>query len=374
MTKESTNPVPKVNPMTGTGRRNFVTALGAGAAAALAAPSAARAQSVKWRMVTSWPRNLPGPGVTARRLADRIRRMSKGGLDIKLHSAGEIVSGLEVLDAVSGDVAQIGHTASFFWAGKMKAAAFFTTVPFGLTPLEHIAWIEHGGGQALWDELYGEFGVKPFMAGNSGMQMGGWLRREVNGLEDLKGLKFRIPGLGGAMMKQLGVTPVLLAPADILPALQTGAIDGTEFLGPWSDRAAGFHKVAPYYYWPGFHEPNGTGECMVNLKAWAALDDDLKAIVEEACRAENAFAAAESEWENALALDALRTEDEVVLRQWPADVVTAARSAADDVMSAFGKAGGLDARIYRSFSEMKKRARTWSRISTQSYLAIRNDG
>ncbi len=360
--------------MTTTDRRRFVATLGAGTAAALAAPSIARAETVKWRMVMSWPRNLPGPGVTAQRLVDRIRRMSNGKLDIKLHSAGEIVSGLEVLDAVSGDVAQMGHTASFFWAGKMRAAAFFTTVPFGLTPLEHIAWIEHGGGQALWDELYGAFGVKAFMAGNSGMQMGGWLRKEVNSLEDLKGLKFRIPGLGGAMMKQLGATPVLLAPADILPALQTGTIDGTEFLGPWSDRAAGFYKVAPYYYWPGFHEPNGTGECMVNLKAWAALDDDLKAIVEEACRAENAFAAAESEWENAAALEALQTENKVTLRQWPADVVSAARDAADGVMSAFERAGGLDAKIYRSFSEMKKRAQTWSKISAQNYLAARNDG
>ncbi len=360
--------------MTGIDRRSLVATLGAGAAATLSAPAVARADTIKWRMVTSWPRNLPGPGVTAQRLVDRIKRMSNGRLDITLHSAGEIVSGLEVLDAVSGNVAQMGHTASFFWAGKMKAAAFFTTVPFGLTPAEHIAWIEHGGGQALWDELYAQFDVKPFMAGNSGMQMGGWLRKEIRSLDDLKGLKFRIPGLGGAMMKKLGVAPVLLAPADILPALQTGAIDGTEFLGPWSDRAAGFYKVAPYYYWPGLHEPNGTGECMINAKAWAELDDDLKAIVEEACRAENSFAVAESEWRNAEALGLLQSENNVTLRQWPAEIVTAARAAGGEVLAEFEARGGLDARIYSSFSEMKQRARNWSKVSAQSFLAARNDG
>jgi len=358
--------------MTRITRRTLISS-GVAGAAVLAAPAVARAQATKWRMVTSWPKNLPGPGVTAQRLADRIAAMSDGRLEVVLYAAGELVSGLEVLGAVGGSVAQMGHTASFFWTGKMPAAAFFTTVPFGLTPGEHVAWIEHGGGQALWDELYAPFGVKPFMAGNSGMQMGGWIRREIAGLDDLKGLKFRIPGLGGAMMKKLGVVPVLVAPSEILPALQAGTIDATEFLGPWSDRAAGFYKVAPYYYGPGLHEPNGTGECVVNLDAWDALPADLKAVVENACRAEASFALAETEWQNAAALEALE-RDGVEIRRWPADIVAAARVAADEVLAEFDAAGGIGQRIYRSFLEMKQRSVKWSALSAQAFLQARNDG
>ena len=228
-----------------TPNRRTVISGGAAAAATVTLPNVARAESRAWRMVTSWPKNLPGPGVTAQRLADRIGQVTGGQIKVELYAAGELVSGLEVLDAVSNGTAQLGHTASFFWTGKMRAAAFFTTVPFGLTPLEHIAWIEHGGGQALWDELYTPFGVKPFMAGNSGMQMGGWLKRKVSSLEDLKGLKFRIPGLGGQMMARLGVVPVLLAPSQILPNLQSGTIDGTEFLGRGATAPRVFTKSRP---------------------------------------------------------------------------------------------------------------------------------
>ena len=153
--------------------------------------------------------------------------------------------------------------ASFYWAGKVKAAPFFTTVPFGLTPAEHQAWIEHGGGQALWDELYEPFGLKPFMAGNSSLQMGGWFRREINGLDDLKGLKLRSAGLGGELFQRLGAVTVSLGVPDIYPALQSGTIDGVEFLGPASDLAAGFYQIAKLYYWPTFTKPNGTAECMV---------------------------------------------------------------------------------------------------------------
>ena len=358
--------------MTRTNRRTLITSGALAVAGVVAAPHVVRAQPVKWRMVTSWPKNLPGPGVTAQRLADRIAQVTGGQIEVELHAAGEIVSGLEVLDAVSSGTGHIGHTASFFWIGKMAAAAFFTTVPFGLTPPEHIAWIEHGGGQALWDELYAPFGVKPFMAGNSGMQMGGWLKREIMSLEDLKGLKFRIPGLGGKMMAKLGVVPVVLAPSQILQNLQSGTIEGTEFLGPWSDRAAGFYKVAPYYYWPGFHEPNGTGECLINADAWAALSDDKKAAIEAACRAENIYALAETEWQNAAALEDLTSNRGVQLRQWPEDVVSAARTGAEEVMQEFASGSDIEQRILASYRQMQERARAWSTISVQAFLGSRN--
>ncbi|MGC2713493.1 MAG: TRAP transporter substrate-binding protein, partial [Pseudolabrys sp.] len=268
-----------------TTRRNFTIGMGI-AAGLVAAPAIARAQIQKWRMVTSWPKRLPGPGMSAERIAERIRALSGGKLDIAVYAAGEVVPAFEVLDAVGNGVADIGHTASFYWQGKMPAAAFFTTVPFGLTPGEHVAWVDAGGGQALWDELYAPFGVKPFMAGNTGVCMGGWFRREVKGLADLRGLKLRTLGLGGEVYRRLGVTPQTTPPAEILMSLQSGVIDGAEFVGPGTDIALGLYRVAPFYYYPGFNKPNGTGECIVSLKAWNALSDEFKAVIAHACAAE----------------------------------------------------------------------------------------
>lgn len=227
--------------MTQSGRRGLLL----GGAGVLAAPALLRAQAgLRWRMVTSWPRNLPGPGMNAQRLADRIGQASGGRLTVQLYAAGELVPALQVFDAVNAGAAEMGHTASFYWAGKARAAPFFTTVPFGLAPAEHAAWIDHGGGQALWDELYAPFGLKPFMAGNSGVQMGGWFRREIDGPGDLRGLKLRSAGLGGELFQRLGAVTVALGVPEIYPALQSGTIDAVEFLGPASDLAAGFYQLS----------------------------------------------------------------------------------------------------------------------------------
>ena len=206
---------------------------------------------------------------------------------------------------------------SFYWQGKDPAAAFFTTVPFGLTPTEHVAWVDAGGGQALWDELYAPFGAKPFMGGNTGVCMGGWFRRDIKSLADLRGLKIRSLGLGGEVFRRLGATPQTTPPAEILTSLQSGVIDGAEFVGPGTDIALGLYRVAPLYYGPGFNKPNGTGECIVSLKAWNALDAELKAIVAHACAAEASFALAEMERLNAEALAALTTTHKVQLRTFP---------------------------------------------------------
>ena len=226
-----------------------------------------------------------------------------------------MVPAFGVLEAVGNGVADIGHTASFYWQGKMPAAAFFTTVPFGLTPGEHVAWIEAGGGQALWDELYAPFGVKPFMGGNTGVCMGGWFRHELKALADLKGLKLRSLGLGGEVYRRLGATPQTTPPAEILTSLQSGVLDAAEFVGPGTDIALGLYRVAPFYYYPGFNKPNGTGECIVALKAWDALSDDLKAIVAHACATEANYALAEMERLNAAALAALVKQHNVHARR-----------------------------------------------------------
>ncbi|MFA6265610.1 MAG: TRAP transporter substrate-binding protein [Pseudolabrys sp.] len=354
-----------------TTRRHFALGAGLAAAGLIAAPNIARAQTMKWRMVTSWPKRLPGPGMSAERIAERIRTLSNGRLDIAVAAAGEIVPAFGVLDAVGNGVAEIGHTASFYWQGKMAAATFFTTVPFGLTPSEHVAWVEAGGGQALWDELYKPFGVKPFMGGNTGVCMGGWFRREIKSLAELHGLKLRSLGLGGEVYRRLGATPQTTSPAEILTSLQSGVIDGAEFVGPGTDIALGLYRVAPFYYYPGFNKPNGTGEAIVSLKAWQALPADLKAIVAHACATEANYALAEMERLNAQALAALITEHNVRLSQFPDDLIAAARAQADGVLGDLASRDAATAKVHDSYKAFRQRVSDWSRVSIEAVLRAR---
>jgi TRAP-type mannitol/chloroaromatic compound transport system substrate-binding protein len=253
----------------------------------------------------------------------------------------------------------------------MPAAAFFTTVPFGLTPGEHVAWIDAGGGQALWDELYAPFGVKPFMGGNTGVCMGGWFRREVKSLADLRGLKLRSLGLGGEVYRRLGATPQTTPPAEILTSLQSGVVDGAEFVGPGTDIALGLYRVAPFYYYPGFNKPNGTGECIVARKVWEALPDDLKAIVAHACATEANFALAEMERLNAEALAALTTQHNVRLAAFPGDLVGAARKEAADVLGELATRDAVSAKVHGSYIAFRARTAPWSRVSIEAVLGSR---
>ncbi|MEM9278627.1 MAG: TRAP transporter substrate-binding protein [Pseudomonadota bacterium] len=337
---------------------------------ALAAPSLAQSRT-EWRMVTSWPRNLPGPGVTAQRLADRIGAMSDGRLTVKLHAAGEIVPGLGTFDAVSNGTAQMAHTAPLFWSRKFPAAPLFTAGPFGLTPIEHITWINHGGGQTLWDALYEPSGIKPFMAGNTGYQMGGWYKEPLAGLQDLKGLKIRMPGLGGAVFTRLGALPVALPPSEIFTSLTTGVIDATEFLGPFSDSAMGFQKVAKNYYSPGFHEPNGTGEALVSKAALEALPKDLQAIVEAACAAENIYSLGEAEWNNAASLKNLVETEGVTIRTYPEEILEAAKTATVEVMQELAERDGMSGDIVSSYAAAASHLDPWSKVSIRAFLSAR---
>src|SRR5689334_20777726 len=352
-------------------RRKLARVAATGAAGALAAPSLALAQAKRWRMVTSWPKRLPGPGMSAERVAERIKSMSGGRLDIAVHAAGEVVPAFEVLDAVGGIVAEMGHTASFYWQGKMPAAAFFTTVPFGLTPGEHVAWVDAGGGQALWDELYAPFGAKPFMGGNTGVCMGGWFRNEIKSRDDVRGLKIRSLGLGGEVYRRLGATPQTTPPAEILVSLQSGVIDGAEFVGPGSDIALGLYRVAPFYYYPGFNKPNGTGECIVALKRWNALSEELKAIVAHACASEANYALAEMERLNAQALEVLVNEHKVKLAAFPEDLIAAARAQANDVLGELAGRSAITGKVHASYAAFRQRTAPWSRISIESVLRAR---
>ena len=343
----------------------------AGLIGAMAAPAVALAQPRRWRMVTSWPRRLPGPGLSAERIAERIGVLSGGRLEITVSAAGEIVPAFEVLDAVGSGVAEMGHTASFYWQGKAPAASFFTTVPFGLTPNEHVAWIDAGGGQALWDELYAPFGVKPFMGGNTGVSMGGWFRREIKSRDDVRGLKIRSIGLGGEVYRRLGAVAQATAPGEIVVALQSGVIDGAEFVGPGSDIALGLYRFAPFYYGPGFNKPNGTGECIVALKAWDTLDAELKAIVASACAAEASFALAEMERLNIEALATLTARDNVQLRTFPPHLIAAARSTASDMLAELADRSASARKVHDSYMAFRGKVSAWSRISLQAVLEAR---
>jgi len=355
-----------------TDRRGLLRRAGLALAGTIAAPAVARAQTRRWRMVTSWPKRLPGPGMSAERIAARIGDLSGGRLSITVAAAGELVPAFEVLDAVGGGVAEMGHTAAFYWQGKQPAAAYYTTVPFGLTPMEHVAWVDAGGGQALWDELYAPFGVKPFMGGNTGVCMGGWFRHELKGLDDLKGLKIRSLGLGGEVLRRLGATPQTTPPGEILTSLQSGVLDAAEFVGPGTDIALGLYRVAPLYYGPGFNKPNGTGECLVNLKLWQGLDADMRAIIAHACAAEASFALSEMERLNAEALKALIARDNVKLRSFPAAVIGAARKTAADVLAELGAKSDIARRINESYAAFRASTAAWSSVSLKAVLEARD--
>ena len=352
-------------------RRGVVSGGATGIAATLATPALAQSDKRRWRMVTSWPRRLPGPGMSAERVAERIGSLSGGRLEITVSAAGEVVPAFEVLDAVGSGVAEMGHTAAFYWQGKEPAAAFFTTVPFGLTPNEHVSWIDAGGGQSLWDELYAPFGVKPFMGGNTGICMGGWFRHEIKSAADVKGLKVRSLGLGGEVYRRLGAIAQTTSPGEILVALQSGVIDGAEFVGPGSDIALGLYRFAPFYYGPGFNKPNGTGECIVGLKAWESLDAELKAIVQHACAAEASYALAEMERLNIEALAILTTRDNAQLRTFPSDLVVVARTTATEVLSELAGKSDKARKVHDSYMAFRDKISAWSRISIQAVLEAR---
>lgn len=337
----------------------------------LPAPAVQTAPRVELRMVTSWPKNMPGPGQAAERLAREVARITGGRLRIRVHSAGELVAPLAVFDAVQNGTAEMAHTASLFWAGKMPAAPLFTAGPFGLLPHEHRAWLEQGGGQALWERLYADFGIRPLLVGNTGPSMGGWFRRPVRSAEDLKGLKMRMPGLGGRILEQLGGTPVTLPPGEILPALQAGTIDATEFLGPFSDMAMGFYKVARYYLYPAFHEPNGAGELLVAASVWRQLDDGLRAALVHVCAAEAARTLAEHDWRNAEAIRRLKEEHGVKVVPWPADVLAAARRISREVYAELAGRDSLTRAVVESFLAARDHLDAWAAPSRHAYLGAR---
>jgi len=354
-----------------TSRRGLLKGAGAGlAAAAMPAPAIAQGR-VSWRMVTCWPRNFPGVGIAAQRIADRIGEMSDGRLEVKLFAAGEFVPAFEVFDAVRDGNAELGHDSPYYWIAKNRSSAFFSSVPGGLTPDEHMGWIYYGGGQALWDELYEGFGLRAWLAGNAGMQMVGWFRNQVRSLDDVKGLKIRMAGLQAEVLNRMGATTVNLPGGEIMPALQSGVIDAAEWGGPWMDLAFGFYKVAKHCYGPGVHEPGTAQSLMVNLEAYRALPKDLQAIVRNSATVEAALLLSEFDFENAVALQRLVAEHDVTIGPLPDDVLKRWFEISAEVVAETAADGDINRRIYDSWSTYRNNAVAIAPLSTLGYMRSR---
>ena len=356
-------------------RRELVTALGASAALAACArrdtetPGANRdTEQFQWKMVTTWPPNFPGLGTGASTLARYLTEASGGRLQVQIYAAGELIPAFEVFDAVSSGTAQLGHAGAYYWRGKSEAAQFFSTVPFGLNTHEMNAWLYYGGGMELWQEVYAPFNLVPFAAGNSGVQMGGWFNRPIDSLADLRGLKMRLQGLGGEVLRRAGGTPVSLPGAELFTALQTGSIDATEWVGPYNDLAFGLHQVARYYYYPGWHEPGPAMECIVNKDAYEGLPADLRAAVRVACQAANLDMTAEYNARNASALQQIRADDSVEIRAFPEDVLEGLRTLTREVVEDLVARDTLARKVWDSYRQFLGQSRPWQHVSERAYM------
>ena len=357
-------------------RRDVLTGAGALALAGCASErtgveGATATERFEWKMVTTWPPGFPGMQTGVSRMVEQIEQASNGRLKIKVYAGGELVPALEVFDTVSRGTIEMGHGAAYYWKGKSEAAQFFTTMPFGMTVLEMNGWLYYGGGLELYRELYAEFNLVPFPAGNTGVQMGGWFNREINSIDDLKGLKMRIPGIGGEALARAGGTPVTLPASEVFTSLQTGVIDASEWVGPYNDLSLGLHETARYYYYPGWHEPGPTLECIVNKAALESLPDDLRMIIQLAASSLNETMMAEFTARNAESLVEVENNPEIELRRFPEEVLRQLRGYTEEIMAELVASDPHAAKIYASFSAYKTKAERWTKISEKAFLETR---
>jgi TRAP-type mannitol/chloroaromatic compound transport system substrate-binding protein len=355
-------------------RRKFLTGAAAGtavAASTLAAPAIAQSRK-EMVIVSTWPRDFPGLGTSAQRLAKRITDVTEGRITVKYYAAGERVGAFDSFDAVASGNAQAYIGADYYWKGKHPAWAFFTSVPFGLTYTEMGAWIFHMGGQQLWDELAGGFGLKCLPCGNTGVQMGGWFRKEINTVNDLKGLKMRIPGLGGDVMAKVGASPVSLPGGQIYENLVSGSLDATEWVGPWNDYFLKFYEAAKYYYWPGMHEPGGFISMGINKAWWSKLSKTEQLILTSLTTEECELMMSEVNANNGVYLERLIKEHGVQLREFSDEIYDSFGKAAQAVFDETRSHSPLANKVYESFVAARKTVGGWLKISDIAYSVKRN--
>ncbi len=324
----------------------------------------------RWKMVTTWPANLPIFQEAPARFAEHVRIMSNGRLQITVFAGGELVPALQVFDAVSQGAAEMGHGASYYWAGKVPAAQFFSTVPFGLDVKGVKAWLYHGGGLQLWNELYEPFNVMALPIGNSGVQMGGWFNKKIESIDDLKGLRMRIPGLGGKVLAKAGGNPILMSGGELYTALERGAIDATEWVGPLHDLRLGLNRAADYYYYPGWHEPGTELELLINKPAWDSLPADLQMMVRQAAGATSDWTYSAMEYHNSKALDELAMKKNVQVLPYPDDVLAELRKITQATLMAEAQRDADFKRVYASYEDFRALYRPWRNISEKAMSNI----
>lgn len=351
--------------------QNSVLAGTAGATAVTLASPALSQNRIKWRMQATWARNSPLLWTGPQLVADYISRASDGRLTIELYGAGDIAPPLQVLDAVVDGGLEMGHGYPAYWAGKLPAVQLLTPVPFGITTQEQNAWLQYGGGLEIADRIYAELGVKMLPSGNTSVQSAGWFNKDINTIEDYQGLRVRSGGLGAQVLSAIGATPVQLPLGEVPQALQTNAIDGADFVGPFNDMAFGLHKVAKYCMWPGWMEPCGLLDCFINKAAWDGLPDDLKTIVTLANQAANSIVLSEFVAKNAQAYNTLQTEHGVEMRFLSDDVLTGLGKVSGEVVAAAGDADELSREIYTSLMDFRKMVMPYTNASELALMSAR---
>jgi len=340
------------------------------AAGAVSAPAVLAQKKYRWKMVTTWPPNLPVLQTGAVRFAQRVKEATDGRISIKVFAGGELVPPLGVFDAVSSGTVEVGSGASYYWAGKVPAAQWFSAVPFGFNPQGINAWLYSGGGLKLWEEVYAPFNLVPRPQGNTGVQMGGWFRKKMDSIDDFKGLKMRIPGLGGKVIAKAGGTVVLLPGGEIFTSLERGVIDATEWVGPMHDLRMGFYKAAKYYYYPGWHEPGTCLEVMFNKKVYDLLPKDLQAILDAVAMETNLWSLSEFESGNGAALEELIAKHKVNLIRFPEKLLDNLRVMANETLEEEAKKDAMSKKVHNAFKKFKKQVGVWGSISENAYYNV----
>jgi TRAP-type mannitol/chloroaromatic compound transport system substrate-binding protein len=349
-------------------RRSFIKAGGIGlAATAVAAPAIAQSQpELKWRMACSWPKSLDTLFGGAEYFAKRVGEATDGKFQIRAFAGGEIVPALQVLDAVQNNTVEMGHTASYYYVGKDPTFTFDCTVPFGMNARQQNAWMTHGGGAELMNDFFKDYNVLSMPCGNTGAQMGGWFRKEIKTVEDLKGLKFRIGGWAGAVLTKLGVVPQQIAGGDIYPALEKGTIDAAEWVGPYDDEKLGFYKVAKYYYYPGWWEGNSQNSLYVNLDQWNQLPKSYQAIIRAAAAETRSWVIGKYDTDNVAALRRL-VAGGAELRPFSREILDACYKAAQELYSEEAARNPKFKKIYEPWKKFLEEEHQWFRVEEQQF-------
>lgn len=321
----------------------------------------------KWKMVTTWPPNSPALDESCKLFSKLVEEMSEGRLLIHVYGGGELVPALGTFDAVRSGSVEMGSGASYYWAGKIPAAQFFASVPFGLNAWQMNTWILKGGGLDLWTELYADYNLVPFMLGNTGVQAGGWFNKAIHSMSDLKGLKMRIPGLGGKVLAKAGGTPVLLAGGELYTGLERGVIDATEWLGPYHDYKMGFYQIAKYYYYPGWHEPGTNLELIINKEAYNELPADLKAIVKTAASYTHQWFTTELEYKNMEYLPKLKEMEGLNIDLFPKEVLQSLKAFTKEVVLEVANSDPFARRVYDSIQSFNKLSKEYSNLTEKAY-------